>query len=397
MTLRVARIITRLNVGGPAYQATILNYLLKQKYNCQTLLIYGQVCSDEIFYESLLNEYPSESVFCKYLHRDINPLYDILAIRQIKSVLKKFQPDIVHTHTAKAGFIGRTAAKIVCPNAAIIHTYHGHVFNHYFSSAKENIIIKIERALARKSDCLIAISQTLKEELSERFRIAPKDKFSVIELGLPLDKFLSLPPRGKLRQMLGIPENAIVLGTLGRLVPIKNHLRMIRILDLLISNIKNDENLKSTDIRLIIGGTGQLEQKLKQEAKIRNLSEKIFFPGLIDDLQQFYSDIDIALLTSDNEGTPVMLIEAQSAGRYVIAPDVGGIRDIIYPQCGTIIKPNSPENYVDVLINIMKNRNKYNKISETIRREIAERFSPERLTDDIYNLYQRISNATGTR
>ena len=172
---------------------------------------------------------------------------------------------------------------------------------------------------------------------------------------------------------------------------------MIRILDLLISNIKNDENLKSTDIRLIIGGTGQLEQKLKQEAKIRNLSEKIFFPGLIDDLQQFYSDIDIALLTSDNEGTPVMLIEAQSAGRYVIAPDVGGIRDIIYPQCGTIIKPNSPENYVDVLINIMKNRNKYNKISETIRREIAERFSPERLTDNIYNLYQRISNATGTR
>jgi len=160
MSLRIVRIITRLNVGGPAYQAVILNHLLTKKYNCETLLIYGKTCSGEAFYESLLQEYPCENIFCPNLQRDINPINDIRAIRQIASIIKKFKPDIVHTHTAKAGLLGRIAANI-CNTKVILHTYHGHVLQNYFSPPIEKMIITAERILAKRTDCLITVSQKL--------------------------------------------------------------------------------------------------------------------------------------------------------------------------------------------------------------------------------------------
>ncbi len=390
MPLRIARIITRLNVGGPAYQAVILNHLLSQKYNCETLLIYGKTSPGETFYQSLLNRYPCEHIFFPNLQREINPVNDIRAIRQISDEINKFKPDIIHTHTAKAGLLGRTAASFSKFHPLIVHTYHGHVFSNYFSTLKEKFIISAEKLLARKSNCLIAISKQIKTELTEKFHIAPAEKIRIMELGLPLQKFLKLPERGKLRNSLSIPNNAIVLGSLGRLVPIKNYSRMIKAFDLLITRIKNTKNTQQQDIRLIIGGTGPLEHDLRNEIKSRNLTDKIFLIGLVEDLPQFYADIDIGILTSDNEGTPVMLIEAQSAGKFVIAPDVGGISDIIYPQCGRTIRPNTAENYVDALIDIITNWDKYKNIPETIRREIANRFNIYRLTDDIYNLYQNL-------
>ena len=196
--IKVARIITRLNVGGPAYQATVLNHLLANR-GYETLLIHGHIAEGETSFDSLLNEYPLQSIYCKDLRREISPIHDIAALAQIMRILKQFQPDIVHTHTAKAGLLGRIAAQILGVRG-IVHTYHGHVFEGYFGGPKAKMILRAERFLAKRTDRLVAISERLKDELCEKSQIAPPKKIVTIEPGLTLERFLKLPERVLFRQ-----------------------------------------------------------------------------------------------------------------------------------------------------------------------------------------------------
>jgi glycosyltransferase involved in cell wall biosynthesis len=377
--IKVARIITRLNVGGPAYQATLLNHRLPSR-GYDSLLLYGSVANGEESFDRLLNEYPGNTVFCPSLKRKIGPA-DVATLVQLVQILKKFKPDIVHTHTAKAGTLGRIAGKIVGAKA-LVHTYHGHVLEGYFSRPVEKMILRSEQMLARYTDKLITVSDRLKTDLSERFRIAPPEKFQTIELGLPLERFLHLPERGKFRALCKIDDNAFVLGTLGRLVPVKNHRRMLEVFGGLV------QRFPERNLHLLIGGTGPLEDELKRAAGERDITNRVHFLGLVDDLPGFYADIDMAILSSDNEGTPVTLIEAMAAGKTVVAPDVGGIADVLDPQMGSLVRPNDPNEYIKVVSLFLQQT--LPVISETMRMKIVQRFSPDRLIDDIDTLYKRL-------
>jgi glycosyltransferase involved in cell wall biosynthesis len=240
--------------------------------------------------------------------------------------------------------------------------------------------------LAKKTDRLVTISDRLKTELSEKFQIASPGKFATIELGLPLERFLHLPEQGQFRKQFKIESDAILIGTLGRLVPIKNHRRMLAVF----SELVRRRPIK--DVRLIIGGTGPMENELRQLAKELDVNDKVYFAGLVSDLPHFYADIDIALLTSDNEGTPVTLIEAQAAGKWVVAPNVGGIADVLSPQTGSLISSNEISAYLDVLWPIVEKWPVRASVTETNRSAVVERFSPVRLADNIECLYKILLN-----
>lgn len=384
--IKVARIITRLNVGGPAYQATVLNHLLANR-GYETLLIHGHIAEGETSFDSLLNEYPLQSIYCKDLRREISPIHDIAALAQIMRILKQFQPDIVHTHTAKAGLLGRIAAQILGVRG-IVHTYHGHVFEGYFGGPKAKMILRAERFLAKRTDRLVAISERLKDELCEKFQIAPPEKFVTIELGLPLERFLKLPERGLFRQKFNLGDDAILIGTLGRLAPIKNHQKMLAVMAELIHRHPDK------DIHLIIGGTGVLENELRESTARLGLMEKVHFAGLVEDLPQFYADIDMALLTSDNEGTPVTLLEAQAAGKWVVAPNVGGIADVLNSQAGSLVMPNQVSAYVAALSSVIETGSQRAASSLTAREKIVQRFNSSNLSDNIDHLYRILLNKT---
>jgi len=380
--VRVARIITRLNVGGPAYQAALLNCRLPER-GYETLLIHGQVSPGEDSFRSLLDRYPGPVYQSRRLARPIRPLRDTLALSELVGVLRRFKPDIVHTHTAKAGVLGRIAAKIAGARV-LVHTYHGHVLEGYFRPAVARTFLRTEKMMARMTDRLVGISPRLTRELCDRYRLAPEARFVTLELGLDLARFLNLPPRGRMRRQSNIPDTAFVLGTLGRLVPIKNHRRMIAAFGRLTPSIPDH------DLHLVIGGTGPLENELKAQARALNLDRRVHFPGLVEDLEAFYADIDLALLTSDNEGTPVTLLEAQAAGKFCVAPDVGGVGDILDARRSRLVRPNEPEAYVNVLREIILNWTQVGPADDRLRQAVVERFHPDRLTADIDTLYQTL-------
>jgi len=378
MTVRVARVITRLNVGGPAYQAVMLSCLLRD-VGYETLLIYGRCEQDEVQFDRLLRQFPCDVVFCPHLQRSINPLVDAAAVGEVGRILRGFRPDIVHTHTAKAGVVGRLAGKL-CGVKRLVHTFHGHVLDGYFSKPAERAIVAVERALSRITDRLITVSNCLAVDLAERLGLAESAGVAVVELGLPLKRFLTPTPRGHWRRRLGIDDGAIVLGSLGRLVKIKNIARMIDVA------ARVGAMLPDRQIHLIVGGTGPEEQSLRRQIASAGLGGRVHLVGLVELQAEFYADIDLAILTSDNEGTPVTLLEAQAAGRFVIAPAVGGIPDIVSPGTGIVVTPNVTDAYVAAIRSILSGPT-VPAVTDADRTAVVARFSPARLVNDIDSLY----------
>lgn len=381
MTPRVARIITRLNVGGPAYQAVMLTHMLARR-GWRTLLIAGRCESHEPQFQQLLDQYPSKVIFCPHLRRKINPLNDLAALAEVSKALLRFKPDIVHTHTAKAGLIGRVAGGLAGAKR-LVHTFHGHVFEGYFPRPIEQGIIALERTLARRTDAVITVSARLADDLVGKFKIVPAEKCHAIELGLPLARFLELPERGYWREKLGIGENAIVLGWLGRLVRIKNPTRLIEVF------AETCKLFPDKELHLIIGGVGPLAKQIRQRIGQAGLAPRVRMIGLIEDLRRFYADLDLVLLTSDNEGTAVTLLEAQAAGRFVVAPAVGGIPDIVGPKTGIVVSPNTTDSYVSALRRILS-QTPLAAVDRHDRLAVIQRFSPDRLADEIEDLYRKL-------
>lgn len=380
--IRVARIITRLNVGGPAYQAVILNHILEKDCGYNTLLICGSTQPDEDFFSEILSRYPVRIYFCPHLTRNIAPYKDLRSFFYIRDILRRFKPHLVHTHTAKAGLVGRLAA--ACEGIPAIHTFHGHVFRGYFPSYVGLAFVGAERILARCTERIIAISESQRKELIQTYRIADPAKVVTVELGVPLERFLKLPSRGWYRRLLGVPEDAIIIGSMGRLVAIKNFNLLIRILSEL------TRVLPSLDIRLFIAGKGLLKDKLERLTRELGMGDRVYFLGSISDLERFYADIDIFILTSINEGTPVALLEAVSSGVISVAADVGGIRDVLPTPPHRLVNSNLVCDYVDIVRQIIEDLERHRKAAQSLelRRSIVYRFSVDRLVADIDRLYK---------
>jgi glycosyltransferase involved in cell wall biosynthesis len=382
---KVLRIINRFNIGGPTYNATFLTKFLSDKY--ETLLIGGLPEIGESDSLHIPHEYGVEPTLIEELQRIPNLSSDRKAYKKIKKIIEDFKPDIVHTHASKAGALGRKAA-FACKVPVVVHTYHGHVFHSYFSKWKTELIKFIERRLAKKTTAIITISDSQKNEICNIHKISSATKTVVIPLGFDLNKFQQNIEinRKNTREDYNIKDEEIAIAIIGRITKIKNHHFFLDVIQKVFSE---NENIP---VKIFIVGDGDLQSEIsKRVAEINLIQNKIIMTSWIKDIAKFNSGMDIICLTSDNEGTPVSLIEAQASNVPVISTDVGGVRDIISEgKTGYVIPKNDLQQYADKLVYLIKNKEVRENFSKNGWHFVKEKFGYQRLTNDVELLYDKL-------
>lgn len=390
---RILRIINRLNLGGPTLNAAYLTKFLAPEF--ETLLVAGMIDASEESAAFIVEEMGLQPIYIPEMYREINPLKDRNAYRHLKQLIRDFKPDIVHTHAAKAGALGRfAAANSHVP--VILHTFHGHVFHSYFPAWKTKLFVAIEQALALKSTRIIAVSGKQKEELANVFKICKKEKIEVIRLGFDLQKFSTdvSAKRKKFREYYGISEDEVVIVIVGRLVPVKNHLLFLQALRLV-------REKTSKKIRAFIVGDGEERQKIESAATALNLDftdyncqprrALLTFTSWIRAVDQVYAGADIVALTSRNEGTPVSLIEAQAAGKPIVTTDAGGITDIVDPgKNAFVISGSDKKKFAEKLLLLTEDDTLRKNMSAFDTSPVIEAFDYRRLVSETATLYRRL-------
>ncbi len=388
---KILRIHNRLIVGGPSHNVTLLTAYLSPEF--ETKLLVGKKDPSEKDAYFMAEQLGLKPVEIKEMRRSVLPFFDIIAYFKIKKIIRQYKPDIVHTHASKSGAIGRLAAS-ACNVPLVVHTFHGHVFHSYFNSFFSRLIVRMERFLAKKADAIIAISDSQKHELSEVYKIAPPEKVFVVPLGFNLDKFGSEQDKKRsiFRTKYGFDEDDIIVGIVGRIVPVKNHEMFLEVA----AAVKATTNKK---VRFAIIGDGESRDLVEQKCQQLGLSYSYYItnPGqkanvLVTSwetaIEQAFAGIDIVVLTSHNEGTPVSLIEAQAAYKPVVSTDVGGVEDIVlHGETGYITKVGEVTafaNYINNLINDAKLRECMGKKGYE---NVVKKYSRQRLINDMRSLY----------
>lgn len=381
---KVLRIINRFNIGGPTYNATFLTKFLSEEY--ETLLVGGLPEPDESDSLFIPESYGIKPVLIPEMKRTPSFKSDRQAYKKLKEFITEFKPDIVHTHAAKAGALGRKAAK-ACGVPVIVHTFHGHVFHSYFGAFKTLLYKIIERRLARISHGIIAISPLQKKELVEQHRICPESKIKVIPLGFDLTKFHENreEKRRNTRTLYQLTEDEVAVAIVGRLAPIKNHRLFLEVVEILAK--------QQVKARYFIVGDGQEREVI--EPLIEHLKEtyglSITLTGWIKDIATFNAGMDVLCLTSDNEGTPVSLIEAQAGGLPIVTTDVGGVKDILLEgESGFVVPPRNATLFAEKLKILVESKNIRTKMSQNGWNYVQEKFQYTTLVTNMENYYAEL-------
>ncbi|MDZ7724831.1 MAG: glycosyltransferase [candidate division KSB1 bacterium] len=367
--IKIIRIQSRICIGGPALHTEILSrHLSNERY--QTLLISGAIDSNE---SSKIKDFKQKGIpvcVIPEMKRVSNPIDDIMAIYKCFKIIRKKKPNIVHTHTAKAGTVGRLAAWLAGV-PLIYHTFHGHTFHSYFSKPVTAVFLLIERVLARLSTAVIAISPSQLDELVNRYHIAPKQHFRMIRLGLELEPFKNLKRRNSLKKRLGLDPDSCLLGIVGRLVPIKNIEMALKVTSQLESRY-----------HLCVIGDGPERNTLEIRSKELGLENRVHFMGWIEDITGIYAEIDALLLTSNNEGTPVAVIEAMAASIPVIATEVGGVPDLVKHEFnGYLCASQDVVSMSGFVRDVCQDRSHTLQICENARRFVSQYYAAHRLPE----------------
>jgi len=382
---KVVRVIARLNVGGPARQAILLHAGLRCR-GFDTVLVHGTVSPDEADLEDLLPAGRDGIVKVRELGARVRPLDDLRAFATLVRLVFREKPDILHTHTAKAGALGRLAAAVYNLTRArprrclVVHTFHGHVFEGYFGPFGNASVRLAERLLARVTDCVVAISPRQRSALVEQFRVAPGHRVTVVPLGLELDALREVdgttPAFG---QSLGFAAGSILVGCIGRLVKVKDVATLLDALALASREVPL--------LRLAVVGDGPEREALERRARMPDLAGRVAFTGWRRDLAAIYQGLDVVALSSRNEGTPVALIEAMAAGRPIVATAVGGVPDIVeHGRSGLLVPPGDAATLASALVTLAGDEPRRARLGEE-GRAAAARHDPGRLLDEIGTLY----------
>ncbi len=384
--VRVARIITRLNIGGPAIQAAMLSDRMRER-GFETLLIYGRLAAGEGDMSYLLDGRQVQASYLPSLVRSVSPLADARAVAGILRQLKAFQPQIVHTHTAKAGTVGRTAAmaynRSAATRATTVHTYHGHSLEGYFRYA--GAFISIERLLARRTDRLIAISPRIAADLRDRYHIGRPAQWAVVPLGFDLAPLAAIDDasRAEARRALGFDLDTPVVTIVGRLTAIKQHELFLR--------VARDVHAQQPSTVFAIVGDGDRRAELEALARQFGLEGHARFLGWRKDLATLYGATDVCVLTSRNEGTPVAVIEALAAGVPVVSTDVGGVRDVINdPGLGAVALDNDVSGLTAHVLAALSPATRTPERIAARRASVTARYGFDRLVSDLAGLYQSL-------
>jgi glycosyltransferase involved in cell wall biosynthesis len=385
--IRVLRVITRLNIGGPAIHAILLNQALDDGRMFASTLATGVTAPHEGDFLELAREHGVEPVVVSALGREVSPADDLAALASLVRLVRTRRPDVVHTHMAKAGTLGRLAAAL-CGVPLIVHTYHGHVFHGYFGPAKTRVFLTIERALARLTHRIVVVGERQRDEIAS-FGVASRDKLLPIPLGLELDRFLK-PEPGALRRELGLAGDVPLVGIVARLVPIKAHEDFLRAARLVLA--------ERPEARFLIVGDGERRAELEGLVDALGLRGSVTFLGWRRDLERVYADLDVVALASRNEGSPVALIEALAAARPVVSTAVGGVPEVVVDgQTGLLVPPSEPPALANAIFRLLADREYAQQLGAAGRRHVYPRYSAQRLVDDMQALYLRELAARGRR
>ncbi|HEX8634406.1 MAG TPA: glycosyltransferase [Pyrinomonadaceae bacterium] len=423
--MKVVRIIARLNVGGPAKHVAWLTAATR-RFGIESELIAGTVPpgeDDMSYFAAGLGVVP---ILLPEMSREVSPK-DALAVWKLYRLLRRLRPDIVHTHTAKAGTVGRVAGlcyRWLTPRALVgrpracrfVHTYHGHIFHSYYGRLKTLIFLTIERLLARTAtDRIVAISQQQFQEIHGQFGVGRAAQFRVIPLGLDLEAFAGWRGRrAAARAVFGAGAEEVLVGIVGRLTEIKNHKFFLEVAQ---TFLKRQADAAARRVRFVVIGDGHLRGELEAQARALGIAERVTFTGTRSDPENFYAALDIVALTSLNEGTPLTLIEAMANARPVVATAVGGVVDLlgepfvsaspetgesktnpaaaasgyVYCEHGVRVGANDAEAFCEALRQLAGNEEFRQELGERGRAFVAEHYSKERLVRDVLNLYSELS------
>ncbi len=389
---RILRVIARMNMGGPAYHVSLLSGGLDpDRY--ETLLVAGQVSAGEAPLTDLAERHGARLLMLGQLSRDLRPAGDAQSLARLVGVARRFRPHILHTHTAKAGMLGRLAAEFVRPRPAVIHTYHGHVLEGYFSPPVSRAFQLTEQALARRSSVLIGVSRATVADLV-RLGIAPELKFRVVPIGLELESFLCLPApesgsasRGAgqaLREDLGIAPDGILVTYVGRLVAIKR-------LDVTLRAVMVARE-RGVPVRLAVIGDGPERSRLEKLSADLGIGDAVAFLGYRRDLPEIVAASDIGVLSSDNEGTPVALIEFAAGARPVAATAVGGVSEVVAEGAGLLVPPGDYVALATAIERLSASPELRSRMGLVGREHVRARFAAKRLIRDVSALYEEVLN-----
>jgi glycosyltransferase involved in cell wall biosynthesis len=370
--VRVVQIIARMNVGGPAVIVADLMRSLDKSAVEQTLIT-GYCDENEADYlETVATDVKATRI--AGLGRSVSLVADVRAFFALVGMLRELRPDIVHTHTAKAGVLGRLASMLAGRKVKRVHTFHGHLLHGYFTGWKVRLVIAIEKFLAKRTDVLLAVGNKVKDDLLA-VGIGKTDQYKVFFPGLKDPKKFE---KAKVRADFEMEDGLTYIAFVGRLTQIK---RPDRLLDVA-SEIKS-RGLKA---RIIVAGEGDLFEKSKSRASEQELP--ITFLGWRKDISELFAASDIAVLTSDNEGIPLTLIQAAQAGLPIVATEVGSIGDIVIHESNGYLTDTSPSAITDALEKLIIDP-VLRQIMGTAGRERAVRyFSLEKMSQDHTELYQ---------
>lgn len=399
--MKIVRIIARLNVGGPARHVVWLTKNL-QSEEFQSVLLTGTVPEGEEDMNYFAEQNGVAPVYIPEMSRELSAK-DIVSLWKVFRQIRREKPDIIHTHTAKAGTIGRVAGFfyrwLAWKNVKMVHTYHGHVFHSYYGRRKTAIFLFIERSLALLTDKIIAISNQQKAEINEKFGVGRSAQFAVVQLGIDLSPFeQDTAKKHILRAEIGAAADEILVGFVGRLTEIKNIPLLLKAARI----YKDEKKPDSPKLKFVIIGDGHLRAELEAEAASLDVRDVVVFTGNRSDTDVFYAGLDIIALTSLNEGTPLSLIEAMANGRTFVSTTVGGVADLLgetiqakdgFSVCerGIGVASGDANALCKGLINLAADENLRGALGAKGREFVRKNYSKERLTEDIINLYRALS------
>ena len=373
---RVMRIITHLHISGPALQAVLLTNRLNQ-LGYDGLIVAGKSQGEDDSLADIAKKYAVDILELPRLDRSVNPLVVWKGFWQLYRKIKEIKPDVVHTHTTTAGFLGRLAAR-VAGVPVVIHTMHFHPFRGYYNAFSTRAFILVERLGAYLSDSIITLSEGLRREIAETYHITSRKRINVLPIGFDLQIFADTKRHQQtFRQMWGIAEDAPLIGIIGRLLPVKNHGLFLEAAKLI--------HAQNPAARFVIVGDGDIRTDLEAKAKALGLDNVVIFTGWQHQMENIYSDLDVLVTSSLNEGTPIPIIEALSAGCPVVATEVGGIPELLDAgKWGKLV----PSDDVKALSTaILETVNQPPDLTEA-QKTMLRRYSIDRLAEDMDSLYR---------
>jgi glycosyltransferase involved in cell wall biosynthesis len=406
--IRIARVIARMNIGGPARLVVWLTEALSNG-EFESTLICGTVAPGEEDMSDFAREHGIAPVVFPEMSREITPR-DVITFWKLYRFFRRYRPAIVETHTAKAGAVGRTAAFLyrwLTPRIAIgrprpcrvVHFYHGHVLHSYYGKLKSSVFIAIEKLLARATDLIIVPSQQQLEELSGRFGIGKRERFRVVPYGLELDDFAGTSDnRRSLRSRLNIADDEIVVGIVGRLTAIKNHDMFLRV-------ARRVQDLGVRRTRFVVFGVGGDRPSLEERARAMSL-DNVLFAGFVEDAREMYAALDVIALTSRNEGMPLTLIEAMANGKAVVSTAVGGVVDLLGPverretefeirERGLTVASEDDAGFTAALLRLLNDSALRESLETRARAHVLQEHARKQFTHTIMRLYRELPEQHG--